>query len=99
MILACKFLNFSAGKNFFFFLCEENSTKIDVQDSYMIVCDTVDFKVPNIYVRIISFVYKSLLIFLLTEDKLCTENVTIYLGIYEIPCSPLSNEVFAYKDN
>lgn len=92
MILACKFLNFSAGKNyFFFFLCEENSTKIDVQDSYMIVSDTVDFKVPNIYVGSISFVYKSLLIFLWTEDELCIKNLTIYLGIYEISCSLLSN--------
>lgn len=64
----------------------------------MIVYDTVHFKGPNIYVGGISYTYKILHIFLLTEDKLCAENITVYLDIYEIPFSQLSSQVFAYID-
>lgn len=64
----------------------------------MIVHDTVHFKGANIYVGGISYTYKSLLIFLLTEDKLHAENITVYLEIYENPFSQLSNQTFAYKD-
>lgn len=64
----------------------------------MNVYDTVHFKGANIYVGDISYTYKSLLIFLLTEDKLHAENITVYLEIYEIPFSQLSNQTFAYKD-
>lgn len=63
----------------------------------MIVYDTVQIKGPNIYVGSISYTYKTLLIFLLTEDKLCAEKNPIYLDFCEIPCSQLMNQVFSYK--
>lgn len=63
----------------------------------MIVQDSVQFKGWNLHVKSMNYTYKSLLKFLLTWDKLCTENIVVHLDAYEIPFTQLNNWVFAYK--